>query len=307
MKRGFSLLEIMVALLIASLMSITLFQLLTTTRRAVNRITNVIEVDVPFIAFYNQLEKDIVGMFAPRSSVSYYASKEPEPEKSATQGKKEQPGQQGAVPEKKKPEEKKPVQKPIANVFVCEGKNDSFFLSFITTGALVMLDKDGMPLPMPSMRRVVYLLEKDPQRPEVMRLIYRFSGNELSVDALRSSAFTPSYELVSGIKNWEIECTVIEMAEATAEKKASQEKKSTIMRTWNESEIWQKHKTLIPAYVRITGTIADRSGIEYPFDCMFRVYAYNPYKPPEENIFTKLQAFAGKALGGKNGNQKANK
>ena len=236
MKQGFSLIELILALFIASFISLSLFQLLSTTRRSVRRIANVVEVDVPLMSFFSQVEKDITGMFTPRNARAAYAKK---------------------------------GRDSLPQVFVLEGKNESLFLSFITTGGVALLDKDGGLVALPAVRRVAYTLEKDPQRPQVMRLMYRFSDKELSGEALKKPTFAPSYELVSGIKNIEIECTLFERAEKKGDGKKSKmaqndepQKKSTttIIKEWNEEEIWEKYASLIPAYVRLKGTIQDRIG-----------------------------------------------
>jgi hypothetical protein len=300
-KQGFSIIELVLAILMAAVISLSLFQLLTSTRKSVKRITDVIEVDLPFMAFYSQLERDILGMFAPRSSVALFAEKLEKEAKEAKggKGKKEEEGQ-----EKKGKEEQKPRGGPkvISPVFSLGGKGDSFFLSFITTGAIVVLDKDGKLVPAPSTRRVAFVIEKDPQRQGVLRLMYRFSTTELSADALKKPNFSPSYELISGIKQLEIECTLIEFVGEEKEKKkaAPQEDKKgggmTVIKEWNESEIFQKYKSLIPAYVRLRGSLADLSGREYPFDFLFKIPAYNPYKPKKQkelNIFERLQEVAG--------------
>ena len=284
MKQGFSLIELVIALFMAALISLSLFQLLSTTRRSVRRITSVIEHDIPFIAFYNQLEKDVMSMFAPRSSVAAYAAQE--------KG-KEQP-------------------KAEKNIFAIEGKADSFFWSFITTGAFKVLDKDGSIVAAPSVRRVAYMMEKDPNRPELKRLIYRLSDNDISLESIKSPKFSRSYELIAGIKSFEIECTLIEIVEQKGEPgkkpdaQASQNKpgadkkapSTTIIKEWNEDEIWKKYKSLIPAFVRIRGIVADITGIEYPFEFFFKVLAYNPYKEKDQkkeqdqNLFEKITKIA---------------
>ena len=267
MKRGFSLLELVIALSMAALISLSLFQLLTTTRKSVRRINNVIEVDVPFMAFYNQIEKDVLGMFAPRSAIQWYAKKE-----------KTEKGDQSLLP-----------------AFALDGKQDSLYLSFITTGGLSVLEKDGSLIPTPAMKRVAYLLERDPARPGVMRLMYRFSGTQLSAQALKQAQFSPSYELITGIKNFEIECTLIEMVEkkkADTKSKETAKKTSTVLKDWNEEEIWKKYKSLIPAYIRLKGTILDLAGLEYPFDMLIRIPSYRPFQEKEEDIFEKIENLA---------------
>jgi len=66
LKQGFSLIEIMVALLITSLMSISLYQLVRTSGNAVERIRTIIDVDQPLMIFYKQLERDMTGIFVPQ-------------------------------------------------------------------------------------------------------------------------------------------------------------------------------------------------------------------------------------------------
>ncbi len=301
MKPGFSLLEVVIALFMAALIGLSLFQLLNVTRKSVGRITNIIELDVPFLAFYNQLEKDILGMFTPRSSLGMYVQKMQEKEKKS-----------GEKSEKK--EEKKQASQGISPVFSMEAKKDSFFLSFITTGAVTILDRDGSLLPMPSTRRVAYMLVPDPQRPGSLRLMYRFSLKELSAQALKKQDFSPSYELISGIRQLEIECTLIEYVqkeesqekapkgkEQTKSEPAPKKESTTVIKEWNEEDIWSKYKSLIPAYVRLKGVVVDRVGTEYPFDFMFKVMSYNPYVPKKQkkqNIFERLSDIAGQIFKG---------
>jgi prepilin-type N-terminal cleavage/methylation domain-containing protein len=297
MKRGFSLIELVVALLISSLLTLSLFQLLQQTRKAVRRITNVIAIDEPFIALYNQLEKDITGMFAPNSSVEAYREKD----KKEKAEKDEKKAEKKEEKSQEKPEPKKEL-KPIKDVFVLDAKKEQIFWSFITTGGLQVLDSEGTIVPQPALKRVVYMLEKDPQRPDVYRFMYRFSALNLDLNAFKGADFTPSYELISGIKRLEIELTLFEIPEKTEaappgkkEQPAPEKKqplKPATVKEWQEEEIWKKYKTLIPAYVKIKGDIADATGVEYPFEFMFKVYAYRPYKQKEQTLFEAIEEIA---------------
>lgn len=80
MKYGFSLIELIVAVFMAAMVTLSLFQLLSQTRKAVTRINSVIDADLPFMAFCTQLEKDTTGMFAPQSSIGAFAAQEKKPE-----------------------------------------------------------------------------------------------------------------------------------------------------------------------------------------------------------------------------------
>ena len=111
------------------MVTLSLFQLLSQTRKAVTRINSVIDADLPFMAFCTQLEKDTTGMFAPQSSIRAFAAQEKKPEAL----------QEGAKPPKKEPKK----ERAIEQVFYLEAQKDQFFWSFITTGALQVLEADG--------------------------------------------------------------------------------------------------------------------------------------------------------------------
>lgn len=328
MKPGVSLIELVVAVLIASMMAISLFQLITQTRRAVARISSVIEVDQHFIGFYNQIEKDVMGMFAPESSIQAYQEKDAKASKEKAQGvqgeqgaqRGQQPslGQQGKNAAKKEVSNAGAGRRSLENIFYLDAQQDRFFWSFITTGAIQMLESDGTFQLLPSMRRVAYLLEKDPQRLSTYRLMYRFATDSLDVSAIKAADFYPSYELVSGITNFEIELTVFESEKK--EKEAPKGKDSAnakpqspkseragqkpsqveggakkpqpaALKEWDEATIWEKYKTLIPAYVRLKGAVADRSGREYPFEFTIKVIAYHPATemPPEKTLAQEIE------------------
>ncbi len=299
MKKGFTLIELVLAIFLASLISLSLFQLLNQVGRAVKRIVNIIEVDTPLTGFYNQVEKDVTGMFAPFSSIEAFAKKD----KTASQEKERK-----KIPFAPKKEEKaEAVSRPIEHVFELDVKNETFFWSFITTGGIQVLDASGTITPVPFVRRVAYVLEPDPQRDRQYRLMYRFSGTQLELSSFKDSGFKPSYELINGIKQLTIELSLLEVAEKEAKtsgkEKEGEEKKSVqtvvashtiTVKEWRSDEIWSKYKTLIPAYVKLSGVRADPSGAEYPFVIVSKVYAYSPYVEKEKSLFEALEDIAKK-------------
>lgn len=297
LKRGFSLAELMVAVLLASLLSLSLFQLLSQTRRIVRRIVHVIEVDEPLVAFYQQLQKDVTGMFAPQSSIEFYAAadKKAEEAKKATQA--------GKTPPPQKTEAPKEQEVPIKPVMVVEKSGDAFYWSFITTGALQLLNPEGSVDPTSFLRRVSYVLEPDPQRPHLRRLMYRFSKDKLQAQELKGAAFAPSYELLPGIKDIAFEFTLFELEEKKEGAQQPQAKpappKISVVKEWNEEEVWKKSKALIPAYIKISGTVVDVANREYPFELFMKVPAYAPYKPKEETLAQRIERIATDIFGKK--------
>lgn len=304
MKKGFTVIEVVLALFLASLISLSLFQLLKQVRRGVKTMVNVIEVDTPLLGFYNQVEKDVTGMFAPFSSIEVYAQKDKAVSKEKERKK---------IPfAPSKEETLGPSSKPIEHVFELDVTQESFFWSFITTGGIQVLDASGEVTPVPFVRRVAYLLEPDPERQGQFRLMYRFSGTQLEVFPFRDRNFKPSYELIAGIKRLTIELSLLEVADKEAptkpagvskelQQKDSGEKKSVqtvvpshtiTVKEWRSDEIWSKYKTLIPAYVKLSGVRADVTGVEYPFVIVNKVYAYSPYVEKEKSLFDALEDIA---------------
>jgi hypothetical protein len=281
-RPGFSLIEIVIAFLLASTVTMALYQLLSQTQKAVSSIMRVIDLDTPLISFYTQLEKDITGMFAPRSSQEFFAqNKDNDSEQKKSQ---EKPTENS---EKKSPE--KPAQehkeegskeKKIDNVFVLESKDTMFMCSFITTGAVQNFSVTGLDTMQPFVRRVAYILEPHPERSDIKRLLYRHESTNLAVVTLEKTDFKPTYVLLDSIKQLSIEITVYEYSKAEPGK-APKKPEPAIIERWNEQEIWQKYKTLIPAYITFRGTVTDATGKhDYPFEFMFTVPSYQEYKEP---------------------------
>lgn len=324
MKSGFTIIELIVAVLIASLMAMSLFQLLTQTRRSVRRMSAVMEVDPQIIAFYNQLTKDVMGMFAPQSSIRAYQEKD-EKEKKEKEAAEQKPqlksGNNQQKQEAPPAQEQKVKRRSIEQVFYLDAQKDRFFWSFITSGGIHELESDGTFKPVSTMKRVAYLLEKDPQRPTVYRLMYRFNTDTAELAPIRAADFYPSYELISGITHLEMELTVFEVekeeqkeGEGAAKKmqkneeaKPSKEKRekkrqSASLKEWNEAIVWQTYRTLIPAYLRLSGAVADRTGREYPFEFMIPVVSYRPIMQKEKNVFEAIEDIA-KSIFGKSAQQ----
>ena len=281
----------------ASLISLSLFQLLKQVRRAVSRITHVIEVDGGLSGFYNQFEKDVTGMFTPQSTIEFFAQ-----DKKADQEKRvDQPAEK--QPKKSLTE----LSKPIEHVFIANVRQEEFFLSFITTGGIQVLDADGRIAPVPFVRRVASVLEKDPQRAGTYRLMYRFSGTRLELEPFRLNDFTPSYELLSSIKTLTLEMSVLALMDketgpvspdepttkdSGARKAAVVPSRTIALKVWDTKSMWETYKTLIPAYVKVSGIRADAVGIEYPFEIAAKVYAYSPYVEKEKSLFEALEDIA---------------
>ena len=295
MRNGFTIIEFVLALFFATILSLGLFQLLNQVRRAVKRINTVIEVDLPLTGFMQQVEKDVTGMFTPASAVEEFIKQDKERSKERDPFSKL----------KDQKDELKPlVSKPLEKVFYLETSKEHFFWSFITTGGIQALDADGKITPVPLIRRVAYLLQKDPQRPGTTRLVYRYSGKVLELEPFKATTFIPSIELLNGIKEFTIELLVLQLEqkkdtslksekdESAEPKKEVKESSIASLKEWQPQEVWDIYKTLIPAYVTLSGVRLDVDGKEYPFEVVQKVYAYSPYVVKEKSLFEALEDIA---------------
>lgn len=175
------------------------------------------------------------------------------------------------------------AQQPPDPALFMEHKGNDLWISFLTTGAITVIDREGKEVTQPYVRRVAYILERDPQNPAVLHIMYRYSADATDLKSIRAPKFPHSYELATGIKSFSLDFTVFEKVEPKGEKKGEEKEQKpqpSSLKEWKEPEIWDKYKSLVPAYVTIRGIQTDPTGkTDSPFEFMFKVYAYDQYKP----------------------------
>lgn len=259
-KTGFTLIEITVALLIGSLLSVSLYQVFQNIQKSVMRMNSVIDLDSPVIAFYNQLEQDSLGIFTPRNK--------PEEKKQQALGAPGAPGVQGAQQAKPEKQEKK-----IENIFVSNNKSGQVSFNFITTGGFKLIDSNGNYIPASYNKRVLYSLEPDKIRQNLFVLMYG-QAESLESGELKN---IQKYELARNIKRFDIEYKVFEPKKDKKDSKEKAQKPKLVTVTQFEpKEIYEKYQTYIPAYIEIKGSFIDmRTNLEVPFKYIFQVPAYN--------------------------------
>src|ERR1700732_4542718 len=64
-RHGFSFIEIVVAILISSFLSLVLYNSLSQTQRTMRQVTALMDETADFLPFMAQFEKDLSGVFAP--------------------------------------------------------------------------------------------------------------------------------------------------------------------------------------------------------------------------------------------------
>ena len=128
---GFSLLELVIALLISSMMALALYQTFHQTQKTVMHVDAFIQRNVFVTLLYNQLDKDISSIFVPHSAYSQESSKKSD----------------------KKNEEKASLEKII---YAQSEQGHLKELSFITTSALIGYNEIAQRL-----IRVTYVLKSE--------------------------------------------------------------------------------------------------------------------------------------------------
>lgn len=271
---GFTLIEITVALLIGSLLSVSLYQVFQNIQKSVMRMNSVIDLDSPVISFYNQLEQDILGIFTPRNKPAEKAQQAP-----AASGAQAAQGVQQSKPEKQ--------EKKIENIFISSNKSGQVSFNFITTGGFKLIDSNGSYIPASYNKRVLYSLEPDKIRPNLFILMYGQAEN-LEPDGIKN---IQKYELARNIKRFEVDYKIFEpRKEKKDEKEKAQKPKTITLTQFDPKEVSEKYLTHIPAFIEIKGSYIDtRTNLEVPFKYVFQVPAYSI---PEEKKGEQSQAGA---------------
>jgi len=250
-SRGFSLIEILVAVMISSMLSLVLYRSLAQTQSMVRQVTELIEDTSDLIPLYTQLEKDLAGSLV-MDEKSTSTAQEGAPQKpAADQG----PRASGPNKEKQK--------------LFFQGKQEGGHfgsLTFLTTTAFTVFDEIAPPL-----LTVTYRLEQqqDTASPR-FRLVREQAPYKAEKDATGSSKVAGrAYVVAENIK--ELRVSYVPVARKDDAKQAkSNEKSSGRVAVW-DAETVASTKTLLPAQVIFEGVrYAGKSLRELPllFTCL---------------------------------------
>ncbi len=256
-KKGFSLIEVVVALLISSMLLVALYQMFRQVQRSVISINNVIDIDTPLITMYDRFQSDIDGMIVPSS---YKAELK-------------------ALQEKEKKASPASTSKKLEHVFDYSLSDKKMKLTFLTTGGIKLIDtstdSSGKSSPIvalkPYIRRVYYALEPDAQNPGTYTLLW--GQSEGSSGSLDDIAALKKFELAWGIKELSMSFAVYDVPESSDTAKG----KPTLvtLTTFNAKEVFEKYKTYVPAFITIKGVVSDQRSVrQQDFAFEFSVPAY---------------------------------
>jgi|SRR3990172_4420329 len=220
--KGFMLIELIVATLIASLIAGILLMALSQGNRSQLSIDNMIDVSERIGIVTNQLEKDLAGAFVPTQAeekktaddgVAKADQKSDDEKKSSD--KKDEPAQKSAD---------KKEQKPIEKIFYNTNKDGMLdTLTFVTNNPLVVFVGKDVGVVKPKVVRVQYTCKPEPEKKGSYAL---FRQESMELDLAEYKNVRP-YEVIGGIKSFTATFTArIEkkQEQKAAQNEASQEK-----------------------------------------------------------------------------------
>ncbi len=277
MRPGISLLDLVVGLAIASILSVLLYRSLYQANQTVRVIDSLIETQTQLVFFGDRLTKDVSGAFVPLQAIP----QKTEQADAKQTAKSEQP--------KKKEEQEK---KRLKNIFMVEGLDNIAraaapattkpLFSFVSTNPLVIYGETT-----PRVVRITYSLE----RPTGSKLwqLKRYESPELDFkkfnEARRKNKLT-GYTILQNIQAFSVTCIVSKAEEKKEEKKQSvpagkqqkeekpKPKEYERLTSWHDQERVKSKKSLIPEYVEVKGVILDsRHKRESPFKLLIPIAA----------------------------------
>lgn len=294
MKPGLSLIEVIVGLAIASILSVLLYQSTSQTARVVKTVDVMINAHSELALFSNRIQKDVAGMFVPRFAVEKKKDKnkpEQKPPQEKTEAKPE------ADDKSKIDEEKKREVLLLENMSLTKSthKEPSTF-TFISTNPLMVYGESA-----PRRVRIAYTLERQKEGKDIFKLI-RHESSEVDLKKFQEkqrSKGIKGYDILTNIRQLEIHCFVPKVEEEEKGKKEEKqkplepgqkpkkEKKKPKKIEYERLSSWPSNekdqKALLPQWIEIKGEITDaRQKKEIPFELFIPILAWNAIPKPVE-------------------------
>jgi len=255
LKRGFSLIELSIVVFISSILILSIYNLIRQTKKSLSNILQIVDADSNYITFYNQIFKDISCITELNSTNKFYKDK-------------------FKNIKNKKVEDKQSFKDEnndniINNIFYIKEDKNSIFLSFLTTSGVNFLDQNGnIPFKNSLIKRVAYIFENNNN---YITIYYKESYSNLKLEYIKSNDIV-GYKLAEGLSNLNFSFSLFEY---TSLKEDKSNLKKTFINEWNEEEIYNKYKSLIPAYITINGSLVNFNNVEkYSFTLDFKIYSY---------------------------------
>lgn len=314
MKAGFSLIEVLIASTVATLLSVALFFAWGQVQKSAVKVDNTMGITDRIILLQRQFEQDFMGICLPIS-------------RPYTKPEKEEPAAPAAGDEKKEPGQKKEKPKIVERVFYATTQTGDNLetLTFLTNNPMQVYWSDRVGGARPRIARVQYTLKKDESKKEktVSYTLYRQEKDTLDLDDFNKEGKdgVRSYALIAGIKElkityWQEVQTKKEetlrpasdFAQASTDRQGDRGEKAkiTVAKDIRKIAIWDLEKEKpakdtfirpIPIMIKVELSLWDMQKKKaYPYTAMIPVpiYVPNPQEekkkkePPVKSVLSQL-------------------
>ncbi len=298
MRRGITLIDVLIALAIGSVLTLLLYGALAQTSRVVRFVDALTGITTDLLFAGDRLSKDIQGAFVPIQGQLEKSSERKE------EAQKKEGAQDGAQKEKTDDKQKK---ERMTDVFIVNDlskgvRNAKVLLTFISSNPLIVYGEST-----PRVVRVVYMLEPNKEDSNLFELI-RYESLELPLKTFKEHQAKKSvrgYPLLTRIRQIAV-TAIARKTESEEEKKEKAKKQETDLKdkkakeekkkkerkppewervsTWNDEERIKEKKSIVPESILIKGVMLDERKREVPFEFLMPIAAAlaTPIKVPEE-------------------------
>lgn len=244
-RRGFTLIDVIVGLLISSMLSVVLYRVFSQTMRIAHISSGLIEDYSDALIMAAQLERDITSVIVLKEHEKF-AEKKPEEQKPAQESSDKLSAIELSEDKKKEGEKNEEEQLAFAGV-IKDNKLSS--LSFVCTNALPQVDAMGSRLV-----RVRYFLEPDVLDPSLSRLMReeRAYSSAASAATGQAARMSHAYTIMPRIESITMKFYGTVYTPPNAQKSSS-DGEMISLNSWGNEEQRKKLKRLVPEYVEIMG------------------------------------------------------
>jgi prepilin-type N-terminal cleavage/methylation domain-containing protein len=256
MKRnGFSIIEVVIGMLIASILSVIIYRMFTQTMRIARMSEGFIEEYGDAFIMANQIERDIMTIVVLKEHAKLAEKQEAEPKPLETPA-GQQPLEKTSIDLTETPKnqegEKQDEEERLAFAGVIKD-NKLSSLSFVCTNALPQAEGGGSRLV-----RVRYVLAPDPDDATLSQLMREERRYQAKVVPGVQSDKPQAYIIMPRVESITVKFYGTLHAQKTDDKTSSGAGEPIALSSWGNEEQRRKLKRLVPEYLEIVGTCRSR-------------------------------------------------
>lgn len=271
-RKGFTLIELMIGLLIASLLSVVLYRMFSQTMRVAHMSSGLIEDYSDVLIMSNQMERDITSIVVLKEHAKI-AEQQAQAQAQEQQKQAGQPGAEGAAAappkassidfgesgKEQEGEKKEEEEERLAFAGVIKD-NKLSTLSFVCTNALPQVDSAGSRLV-----RVRYFLVADADDASLHQLMREERRYQAKNDAEPQPDKSRAYVIMPRIETITVRFYGTLYSKKGEAGGTAQEESKTLL-SWGNEEQRKALKRLVPEYLEISGSRRSRgSQVAIPF------------------------------------------